>query len=231
MKDLKGELFLKIRASADAVKNGLQGVLSAYDVVDSYGTVCDKGCFDRSITERGTKYTLFYQHDYFEPIGQFNVTDTKASLAIEGSFNTDVQRGREAAALLARGDIDGLSIGFRPIKSFFDKEGIEHFTDVELMEGSFVSFPANPLAHAYIRSEGKRMRPDVRKRILNIDIVKRLTDDEKSELISKLEEAINQIIEGAPSQDEGTESEDDGEVVDEEDVNRAKEMLEMVRSL
>jgi phage head maturation protease len=41
----------------------------------------------------------------------------------QGALLTEVEKGREAAALLAAGAIDGLSIGYRTVKAERDGKG------------------------------------------------------------------------------------------------------------
>jgi hypothetical protein len=56
-----------------------------------------------------------------------------------------VQKAREAYALIKAGVIKGLSIGFRPVKKQV-VEGVRHLKEIDLAEGSIVTFPALPTA-------------------------------------------------------------------------------------
>jgi uncharacterized protein len=63
-----------------------------------------------------------------------------------------VARGREAAALLAAGAIDGLSIGYRTVKAASDSKGQRMLSELELWEVSLVTFPM--LAEARVQAKG-----------------------------------------------------------------------------
>ena len=181
-------VILDVKASEDG---GFNGVLSTYGNVDLVGDVCDPHCFDLSVKERGTKRTLLWQHDQGEPIGSFHVTDTVNHLAVEGRFNLNVQRGREAHALLKAGDVGGLSIGYR-VKDYYHQDGVRHLKDVDLMEGSFVTFPANPLAYAEAKNMETENKVALRKQISGLDGFKSLSATTQ-ECVMR---AINAAIDG-----------------------------------
>ena len=53
-----------------------------------------------------------------QPIGVWDeVREDATGLWVKGRILTEVARGREAAALLAAGAIDGLSIGYRTVEA------------------------------------------------------------------------------------------------------------------
>ena len=62
-------------------------------------------------------------------------------LWVKGRILTDVDKGREAAALIAAGAIDGLSIGYRTVTAQKDAKGHRLLREVELWEVSLVTFP------------------------------------------------------------------------------------------
>ena len=65
---------------------------------------------------------------------------------------TDIQRGAEAAALLTAGALDGLSIGYRAVKS--DRRGsYRYLTEIDLWEISLVTFPMNAKARLQSRND------------------------------------------------------------------------------
>jgi len=66
----------------------------------------------------------------------------------------DTATGRDAAALLARGDVDGMSVGFRTIRdSWASVEGktVRTLLEVDLVEVSIVAFPAYPDTEVALR--------------------------------------------------------------------------------
>lgn len=88
---------------------------------------------------------MFWQHDPREPIGKWlEATEDSKGLLLRGKLNMDVQRGREAYALLKNGDIDGLSIGYRIIEYTSNVDtGIWTLEKLDLYEVSVVSIGAN----------------------------------------------------------------------------------------
>ena len=74
-------------------------------------------------------------------------------LWVKGRILTDVARGREAAALIGAGAIDGLSIGYRTIKSRKNDKGGRLLSELELWEVSLVTFPMLPSARVSAKSD------------------------------------------------------------------------------
>ena len=83
-----------------------------------------------------------------EPIGVItDLHEDEYGLYMEGRLLLDVERAREAYALLKEGVVRGLSIGYRPTKYQYDPEsGVRELAQVELVEVSLVSDPANEAA-------------------------------------------------------------------------------------
>ena len=66
---------------------------------------------------------------------------------VRGQLLLDVDRGREAHALLRAGALNGLSIGYKPKTWEYDEDTkVTTLTEVDLWECSVVTFPANGLA-------------------------------------------------------------------------------------
>jgi HK97 family phage prohead protease len=120
---------------------------------DSYGDVVVVGAFSDSLAAhkaKGTMPKLFWQHDPSQPIGKWlEAEEDDTGLLMRGRLNMGVQRGREAAALLKAGDIDGLSIGYRITPGGFrvdDEDGVWYLEKLDLFEVSIVSIGANESA-------------------------------------------------------------------------------------
>jgi hypothetical protein len=64
-----------------------------------------------------------------------------------------VKRGREVAALLSAGAIDGLSIGYRTVKAERDGKGKRLLSELELWEVSLVTFPMLPEARVAAKAD------------------------------------------------------------------------------
>lgn len=217
MTERKAFSFVEFK-SVDEEGN-FKGILSTYGNEDLVGDICDPGCFDNSVKERGAKRPLLWQHMYFEPIGSFSITDTKDNLAVDGHFNMAVQRGREAYSLLKAGDVNGLSIGFQ-LKDADYVDGIRHIKDADLLEGSFVTFPANPEAYAEAKNMNDRKKGLLRKQISAMEGFKALDPELQKRLMKAVDEALTDESEpedeDEKSDEEETEDEDEGETEDEE---------------
>lgn len=178
------------------------GVLSTYGNQDEVGDICDPGCYDASIAKRGTKRVLLWQHDWGDPIGSFTITDAEKALTVDGSFNMGVVKGREGYALLKRGDITGLSIGYTVDMCDYDPDGTRHLKQVDLWEGSLVTFPANVLATAEAKSMTTKQ---MRKSLAGMTFLKALTADERSAALAEIEAVLADYTddpEDAPTDDE-----------------------------
>ncbi|WP_020178079.1 HK97 family phage prohead protease [Methylopila sp. M107] len=115
---------------------------------DAYGDVIAAGAYRESLSAhkaKGTMPKLFWQHNANEPIGKWlDAKEDDRGLLMRGKLNMDVQRGREAHALLKAKDIDGLSIGYRIKEYSVDTEsGVWTLERLDLVEVSIVSVGAN----------------------------------------------------------------------------------------
>lgn len=128
------------------------GYASTFDNVDRDDDVIVKGAFGTIETPRRVK--LLWQHDMREPIGVWtDLREDAKGLFAAGELNLEVQRGREAYALMKQGAIGDMSIGFRTIESDVVKaesggrnRPVRRLKKLKLYEVSLVSVPANPLA-------------------------------------------------------------------------------------
>jgi len=102
----------------------------------------------------GRRVKMLWQHDPSQPIGVWDeVHEDARGLYVKGRILTDVTRGREAAALLAAGAIDGLSIGYRTLRSQRDGKGQRLLAELELWEVSLVTFPMLPEARVSAKGD------------------------------------------------------------------------------
>lgn len=118
---------------------------------DAYGDVIAVGAYSESLAvhkAKGTMPKLFWQHNPHEPIGKWvSAEEDDHGLLMRGKLNMDVQRGREAHALLKEQDIDGLSIGYRIKEYSVDTDsGVWTLEKLDLVEVSIVSVGANDQA-------------------------------------------------------------------------------------
>lgn len=119
------------------------GYASVFGVVDSYTDVVIKGAFTRTLAER--RPALLWQHDPTVPIGVWEeMREDETGLFVRGRL-ADTVAGRDAYELLKLGALSGLSIGYRTVKSA-KRADVRELLDVDLMETSLVTFPANDAA-------------------------------------------------------------------------------------
>ncbi|MDB5597390.1 MAG: hypothetical protein JWM36_4351 [Hyphomicrobiales bacterium] len=140
---------LEIKAVQD--DGTFEGYGSVFNVVDSYREAVMPGAFALSLNKRkagGVK--LLWQHDPSQPIGVWeDLAEDDKGLWGRGRLLTDVSpRAREAHGLLKAGALDGLSIGYREIKTepHPDKQGVLKLLELDLREISIVTFAANERA-------------------------------------------------------------------------------------
>ena len=140
-------LELKYAAGSALVSDGtqLEGHASLFGLVDQGGDVVVRGAYAASLKRlaaRGDKVRMLWQHDPARPIGVWDeIREDDKGLWVKGRLLPDVAQAREAAALIAAGAIDGLSIGYRTIAAERDGKGRRLLTEVELWEVSLVTFP------------------------------------------------------------------------------------------
>lgn len=134
----------------------IEGYASLFGNVDQGGDAVQPGAFAESL-KAGRKVRMLWQHDPVQPIGVWDdVREDHKGLWVRGRILIDVAKGREAAALVAAGAIDGLSIGFRTKRAERNGKGRRLLTEVELWEVSLVTFPMLMQA----RVGGKGIAPD-----------------------------------------------------------------------
>lgn len=140
-------LELKYAAGSSLVSDGtqLEGYASLFGLTDQGGDVVVRGAYAASLKrleERGDKVRMLWQHDPTRPIGVWDeIREDDKGLWVKGRLLPDVAQAREAAALIAAGAIDGLSIGYRTISAERDGKGRRLLSEVELWEVSLVTFP------------------------------------------------------------------------------------------
>lgn len=120
----------------------IEGYGSVFDVVDNGGDIVASGAFTRSL-QSGRKVKMLAQHDPDKIVGVWDeVSEDGNGLRVKGRLLTAVEKGREAYELVKAGALDGLSIGYRTVKSVM-KNNIRVITQAELWEVSLVTFPMN----------------------------------------------------------------------------------------
>jgi uncharacterized protein len=148
---------LPLDAKAVSEAGTIEGYVSVFGNVDSYGEIVEPGAFTDSLlkTEKSKrKVKLLWQHDTFEPIGIWDeLTEDKKGLWGKGRLLLDVsETARKAHGLLLEGALDGLSIGYRTLRAEPKpgKEGVTSLVKLDLLEASVVTFAANDRARVEV---------------------------------------------------------------------------------
>jgi uncharacterized protein len=127
-----------------------EGYGSTFGNVDSTYDMVAPGAFAATLKEKGASgVKMLYQHDPSMPIGVWDtMKEDDHGLYVKGTIIKEVPEGAKALALMKAGAIDGLSIGFRTVKSEWPENGGGYriIKEVDLWEVSVVTFPANPKA-------------------------------------------------------------------------------------
>jgi len=133
-----------------ALKDGAEiaGYASLFGAEDQGGDRVVKGAYAASLAKLaadGRSVKMLWQHDPTRPIGVWDeVREDGRGLFVKGRLLLDVQAAREAHSLLKAGAIDGLSIGYRTVRSEKAAAGGRLLHEIELWEVSLVTFPMLP---------------------------------------------------------------------------------------
>ncbi|MEN8837317.1 MAG: HK97 family phage prohead protease [Celeribacter marinus] len=146
--------------TAQVVETGveIEGYASLFGTQDNGGDIVAKGAYSASLVAlkaKGARVKMLWQHDPAQPIGVWDVVREDAhGLFVKGRILTDIEKGREAAALIEAGAIDGLSIGYRTVRARKTDGGARVLSELELWEVSLVTFPMLPQARIAAQTKG-----------------------------------------------------------------------------
>lgn len=157
-------MSLSIPLNPPQKKGIISGYASFFDVVDQKRDRIVKGAFTKTITAwrlLGKMPKMLWQHDPKCPIGTWtHLREDGKGLYAEGKLTLGVKKADEAYLLMKAGALDGLSIGFRTIKAFQEKDHKARILlDVDLIEISLVTFGANAKATASVKNSSGLLRP------------------------------------------------------------------------
>lgn len=161
--DADGNLqSLDLKVSASETDRTIKGYLCVWGVVDTYGTLFVRGCFAKSIQERGPassskqKIAHLWQHNACDPTGMFTVLkEDDYGLYFEATLD-EVPSGDRELTQVRSGTINQFSVGFNYVwdKVEYD-EKLDAIVIMEciLMEGSAVTFGSNAETYAMRSAE------------------------------------------------------------------------------
>lgn len=140
---------LKLADTGDGVQPGtISGYASTFNNIDDGGDIVMPGAFKATLAnyrKRKSMPAMLWQHDPRQPIGLWkSMTEDEKGLKVDGELLTEIPQGAVVHALLKRGAINGLSIGYRTKDFEIDKQtGARRIKKADLFEASLVTFPMN----------------------------------------------------------------------------------------
>lgn len=132
---------------ADVKEDGVfSGYASLFDTVDLGRDVVAPGAFARSVRRRGVESVrMLFQHDPNQPIGRWlDIREDARGLFVRGKLTPGVARSDDLLKLMRAGALDGLSIGFKTVRSKKQPDGTRRILEADLWEISVVTFPMLP---------------------------------------------------------------------------------------
>ncbi len=162
-----GDYGLELKFCRDRKMQVLEGALiegyaSLFGLPDQGGDVVSRGAYGKSLKRlaaRGGSVKMLWQHDPTQPIGVWDeIYEDERGLYVKGRLLLEVEKAREAAALIEAGAIDGLSIGYRTVAAEKDAKGQRLLAELELWEVSLVTFPM--LREARVAAKGESLGAD-----------------------------------------------------------------------
>ena len=117
-KQYKSLSFYAKEIQYDSGSRTISGYAAIFNNIDKFGDMLLKGCFSKSIQERGPessandKIIMLWMHDMHEPIGRITLLqEDEKGLYFEASID-DVERGNQALKQLESGTLNQFSIGY-----------------------------------------------------------------------------------------------------------------------
>ena len=126
----------------------IEGYASRFGLRDLNDDVVVAGAFRDTLVRTGPNgVRMLYQHQVKSPVGVWDeLREDAIGLYVRGRILDLNPEARMVGSLVKAGVVDGLSIGFRAVKSRRDSGSLRVLTAVELWEISIVTFPMLPSA-------------------------------------------------------------------------------------
>jgi len=142
---------LELKLADDGSEGTVEGYGSVFGLIDRGGDIVQPGAFKASLAEwkkRKQLPPMLWQHDHKTPIGVWTeMVEDEKGLKVKGELILDVPQAASARALLKRGAVKGLSIGYLTKEAEIDRQtGARRLKKVDLWELSLVTIPMLPEA-------------------------------------------------------------------------------------
>lgn len=123
------------------------GYAGLFDIPDAGRDTIRRGAFEQTLAQRTAPVPLLWQHRATEPIGLIEaIREDERGLRVIGRIEKPSSR---AAHLLQRGQVDGLSFGYRARATRHTEQGRE-LIGVDLFEVSLVTHPLQHGARVHL---------------------------------------------------------------------------------
>jgi HK97 family phage prohead protease len=172
-----------------------EGLAAVYGNVDLGNDVIEPGAFTRTLKNSGGKVPILWQHDPKEPIGAGRLSDSREGLVVAGKLVMESDVARKAHGLMKAEVLNGLSIGYDPVKAEHDKKrDARLLKEIKLYEVSLVTFPMNPKALvSSVKSQMESIASSVKSLYDGIKSGNPLSQEMRDELI-RISEKIQALI-------------------------------------
>ena len=159
--------YVPVTIDKISMSGRFSGYASVFGEVDMGNDIVAKGAFSKYLKKHApSKIRMLFQHNPDEPVGVWQeITEDHKGLFVSGAISTATTRGRELIELMRQGAIDGLSIGFKTVRSRKEKHSnIRTILQADLWEISIVTFPmqANARIEAVKHMPGQSRLPTTR---------------------------------------------------------------------
>lgn len=127
----------------DSREGVFSGYASVFNGVDSYGDTIAPGAYKRTLKDRERPIRMRWNH--FGPvIGKWTrLEEDEKGLYVEGELTPGHSVAQNVYASMKHGAVDGMSIGYRPVKFEEHGNGRRTLKEIDLVEISVVEEPAD----------------------------------------------------------------------------------------
>ena len=197
------ERVFEVRAIEDGEPGQISGYASVFGVMDSHGTIFDRGAFKKTIKDRGGEIPMVWMHEQYTPIGLAHVEEDDHGLKFVGQLDLDVQRGAEVYSGIKKGYIKEMSHSFSEVKSRQEKTDtgdVLHYKEVKLYEISpvttnFASNSSAKITEVRTKEEPMAIPDEIRTELDRLEalLIEPLNGTRKKEPLGKPDNHLQRI--------------------------------------
>lgn len=153
MDNLERRAFTECRAEASDNGKRIKGYAIRFDVqsvdLGGFKEIIDPAAVDRTLSE-GLDVRALVDHDSGKVIGRtrsgtLSLRKDSKGLRVDIEPDDEISYARDIMRAVSRGDVSGMSFGFRTLEDEWNYEGkipLRTVTDMRISEVSIVTFPA-----------------------------------------------------------------------------------------